>query len=69
MVVATDSMKNFILRNTADYTGSTTEGLLQLLSSRFLDKYDHVTAVSVSADRLPFEQVMVPGVRGLNRVI
>ncbi|WP_405175894.1 factor-independent urate hydroxylase [Paenibacillus sp. FSL H8-0261] len=67
MVVATDSMKNFILRNTADYTGSTTEGLLQLLSSRFLDKYDHVTAVSVSADRLPFEQVMVPGVEGLKQ--
>lgn len=67
MVVATDSMKNFILRNTADYTGSTTEGLLQLLSDRFLDKYDHVTAVSVSADRLPFEQVMVPGVEGLKQ--
>jgi urate oxidase/2-oxo-4-hydroxy-4-carboxy-5-ureidoimidazoline decarboxylase len=67
MVVATDSMKNFILRNTADYTGSTTEGLMQLLSSRFLDKYSHVTAIAITAARIPFEQVMVPGRGGLEQ--
>jgi urate oxidase/2-oxo-4-hydroxy-4-carboxy-5-ureidoimidazoline decarboxylase len=61
MVVATDSMKKFIQRNTVDYTGNTTEGLLQLLSSRFIDKYSHVAAISVTADRLPFKRVMVPG--------
>ncbi|AOZ93169.1 factor-independent urate hydroxylase [Paenibacillus crassostreae] len=67
MVVATDSMKNFILRNSADYTGSTTEGLLQLLSSRFMDRYNHVTSISITAHRIPFEQVMVPCSEGLKQ--
>lgn len=67
MIVATDSMKNFILRNTADYTGSTTEGLLHLLSSRFIQKYSHITSVSISADRLTFEPVLVPGNEGFKQ--
>ena len=38
-VVATDSMKNFILRQGLNYTGSTFEGLLEMLGQRFLETY------------------------------
>lgn len=58
-VVATDSMKNFILRETACYEGSTTEGLLAFLSKRFLDRYPHIDAIEISADRMPFNSVTV----------
>lgn len=58
-VVATDSMKNFILRQTANYEGSTTEGLLAFISERFLERYPHIDAIEISADRLPFCPVPV----------
>ncbi|HTG69957.1 MAG TPA: urate oxidase [Candidatus Udaeobacter sp.] len=56
-VVATDSMKNFILRQTANYEGSTTEGLLAFISEQFLERYPHIDAIEISADRLPFNAV------------
>ncbi|WP_028610913.1 factor-independent urate hydroxylase [Paenibacillus harenae] len=58
-VVATDSMKNFILRQTASYDGSTTEGLLTFLGKRFLERYPHIDSLEISADRLPFNSVTV----------
>ncbi|WP_199617368.1 factor-independent urate hydroxylase [Paenibacillus alkalitolerans] len=59
MVVATDSMKNFILRQGASYEGSTTEGFLAFVSERFMNKYGHITAISIAGDRLPFDGVRV----------
>ncbi|MBB6675453.1 factor-independent urate hydroxylase [Cohnella nanjingensis] len=59
LVVATDSMKNFILRETARYEGSTTEGLLAFIGELFLEKYPHVTAIEAEGHRLPFETVQV----------
>lgn len=56
-VIATDSMKNFILRQTANYEGSTTEGLLAFISEQFLEHYPHIDAIEISADRLPFSAV------------
>ncbi|MGO4544042.1 factor-independent urate hydroxylase [Paenibacillus sp. 2TAB23] len=58
-VVATDSMKNFILRQTAQYGGSTTEGLLAFISERFMERYPHIDAIEIQADRLPFSAVTV----------
>ncbi|WP_138751448.1 factor-independent urate hydroxylase [Paenibacillus sinopodophylli] len=58
-VVATDSMKNFILRQTAQFAGSTTEGLLAFISQRFLERYPHIDAIEIQADRLPFHAVTV----------
>ncbi|MCA0754171.1 urate oxidase [Paenibacillus sp. N4] len=63
-VVATDSMKNFILRQTAQYDGSTTEGLLAFLGLRFMETYPHIDAVEMSADRMPFSSVTVAGDSG-----
>ncbi|WP_373232879.1 factor-independent urate hydroxylase [Cohnella sp.] len=64
LVVATDSMKNFILRHTADYKGSTTEGLLSYISELFFEKYDHISAIEIEADRIPFLTLQVPGQDG-----
>ncbi|MGO4106709.1 factor-independent urate hydroxylase [Paenibacillus sp. YAF4_2] len=64
LVVATDSMKNFILRNTASYEGSTTEGLLAFISSKFMDRYPHIDAVELSADRIPFQTLVVASASG-----
>ncbi|WP_424765515.1 factor-independent urate hydroxylase [Paenibacillus sp. sgz302251] len=64
-VVATDSMKNFILRLTAQYEGSTTEGLLSFISKRFMERYPHIDAVEVSADRMPFLAVSIAEETGL----
>lgn len=58
-VVATDSMKNFILRQTADFEGSTTEGLLAFISKQFLSRYPHIDAIELSADRIPFHTLEV----------
>lgn len=64
LVVATDSMKNFILQHTANYQGSTTEGLLAYISERFFEKYDHITAIEIAASRIPFHSLQVPGQEG-----
>ncbi|GLX70735.1 factor-independent urate hydroxylase [Paenibacillus glycanilyticus] len=65
LVVATDSMKNFILRHTADYEGSTTEGLLSFISTKFMDRYPHIDAVELSADRIPFQTLEVASPSGV----
>jgi urate oxidase / 2-oxo-4-hydroxy-4-carboxy-5-ureidoimidazoline decarboxylase len=59
-VVATDSMKNFILRQAAEFEGNTIEGFLAFISERFLEKYPHVTSIALTGDRLPFDPVEVP---------
>lgn len=59
MVVATDSMKNFIQRHLGSYEGATVEGFLAYVGEAFLEKYDHVETAEVYADHLPFEKVNV----------
>ncbi|MDF2960822.1 MAG: uricase [Paenibacillus sp.] len=59
LVVATDSMKNFILRHTADFTGNTVEAYLHHIATLFLDKYTHLTGIELSAERIPFDPVPV----------
>lgn len=65
LVVATDSMKNFILRNTANYQGSTTEGLLSDLAKQFFARYAHIDQIELSGQRIPFETLQVAGVSGM----
>lgn len=64
-VVATDSMKNFILRHAAQYNGPTFEGFLAFVCKRFLATYAHLSAVEITADEIPFETVQVAGQNGL----
>lgn len=60
LIVATDSMKNFIQAHAAKYEGSTMEGFIEFVSKRFLDKYDHIEAVEMKAYEIPFDPVYVP---------
>jgi len=60
MVVATDSMKNFVLHQAGEYDGATIEGFLQFVGAAFLETYPQMTAVRVSADEIPFDERPVP---------
>ena len=55
LVVATDSMKNFIQRHLASYKGSTLEGFANHVSEAFLAKYPQIDYVSILAEDIPFD--------------
>ena len=59
-VVATDSMKNFILRQALAYEGSTLEGFLDLLGRQFLGTYPQMERLRVTGRELPFTAARVP---------
>jgi urate oxidase / 2-oxo-4-hydroxy-4-carboxy-5-ureidoimidazoline decarboxylase len=60
-VVATDSMKNFILRQAAEYEGATLEGYLAQLGRGFIERYEQMQELRVSGRELPFSAADVPG--------
>ncbi|MFJ9384431.1 factor-independent urate hydroxylase [Peribacillus sp. NPDC101481] len=57
MVVATDSMKNFIQRHLATFKGATLEGFASYVSEAFLNKYPQIDTVKLIAEDIPFEAV------------
>src|SRR5437667_9261075 len=59
-VVATDSMKNFILRQALAYEGSTLEGFLDLLGRQFLAAYPQMERLRITGRELPFTAARVP---------
>src|SRR5882762_2208594 len=59
-VVATDSMKNFILRQGLYYSGATFEGLLEMLGRRFLETYSQMERLRLTARELSFQPVPLP---------
>ena len=61
MVVATDSMKNFVHHHMGDYEGATLEGFLEYVGAALLETYDQMESVTVSASEVPFEECVVPG--------
>lgn len=63
-VVATDSMKNFVLHQAGEYEGATVEGFLHFVGQEFLETYSHVEAVKMSATQHPFDERPVPGDNG-----
>ncbi len=60
MVVATDSMKNFVIRETLAFDGATLEGLCRFLADRFAETYPQLRSLRVSGRELPFAGVPVP---------
>jgi urate oxidase len=56
-LVATDSMKNFIQRETMNFTGDTLEGLCYFLAEKFMRKYPQVEGAQISAAEIPYEPV------------
>jgi urate oxidase / 2-oxo-4-hydroxy-4-carboxy-5-ureidoimidazoline decarboxylase len=63
-VVATDSMKNFILSQAREHEGATLEGYLARLGTGFLERYEQMHDVRVSGRELPFDAAHVPGDQG-----
>ena len=65
MVVATDSMKNIILRHALDIPCATPAGYLDSLGRYLLATYPQMQALRLTARELPFDAVPVPdGVGG-----
>jgi urate oxidase len=63
-VVATDTMKNVILKEALAYDGATLEGFLAHLGQRFLALYPEMGHIRVSGRELPFVAPQVPGAGG-----
>lgn len=53
-LIATDSMKNFIQRETMNFGGNDLEGYLKFLGEMFLAKYAQVDGLQISASEIPY---------------
>ena len=63
-VVATDSMKNIILKEALAYEGSTLEGYLAHVGRHFITTYEQVSDIALSIRELPFPAALVPDGEG-----
>ena len=64
LVVATDTMKNFIHRESLAFTGATLEEWVAFVGRRFLETYPHMERVRVLGTEIPFEPAVVPAADG-----
>ena len=53
-LIATDSMKNFIHRETFSFTGFGLENYCRYIGKKFLDTYPQVEGLQMSAVQLPY---------------
>ena len=53
-LIATDSMKNFIQRETLNFTGYDLESYCHFLAVLFLETYPHVEGAQISATAIPY---------------
>jgi urate oxidase len=53
-LIATDSMKNFIQRETMNFEGYDLEAYTRFLGDKFLQKYPQVEGLQISASHLPY---------------
>lgn len=60
MIVATDSMKNFIIRESLSFEGATLEGLLHHLGTGFSTTYEQLHTLRMTGRQLPFSGGSVP---------
>jgi urate oxidase len=56
-LVATDSMKNFIQRETLNFDGYDLEEYCRFLAGKFLRTYSHAQGVQVSATEIPYAPI------------
>ena len=63
-VVATDSMKNIILKEALAYDGATLEGYLAHVGRHFIATYGQVSDIALSIRELPFPAALVPDGEG-----
>ena len=56
-LIATDSMKNFIQRETMNFAGNDLEAYCRFLGEAFLAKYAHVEGLQISASEVRYEAI------------
>jgi len=56
-LVATDSMKNFIQRETLAFDGNGLEAYAEFLATKFLATYPQVEGIKVTADEVPYDSL------------
>ncbi len=64
MLIATDSMKNFVLHQAGEFNGPTVEGFLEFVGRKFLETYPQMSGVRLSATEFTFDERPVPGEDG-----
>src|SRR3954465_11378865 len=60
LVVATDTMKNFVHQVAIEFEGATLEEYLFFLARRFFQTWDHVRTLRVSGREIPYPAATVP---------
>jgi urate oxidase len=61
-LIATDSMKNFVQRETLNYTGDDLEAYCLFLGDKFLAKYPQTEGLQLTATEIPFSGIGDPEV-------
>jgi urate oxidase/2-oxo-4-hydroxy-4-carboxy-5-ureidoimidazoline decarboxylase len=61
-LVATDSMKNFIQRETLNFQGEALEPYCRFLAETFMRTYPHTEGIQVSAEEIPYGAIAGGGV-------
>jgi urate oxidase / 2-oxo-4-hydroxy-4-carboxy-5-ureidoimidazoline decarboxylase len=56
-LIATDSMKNFIQRETMNFAGNDLEGFCRFIAKKFLSIYPQAEGAQVSASEIPYEAI------------
>ena len=56
-LIATDSMKNFVQRETLNFTGNDLESYCLFLGEKFLGKYKQTEGLQISAVEIPFREL------------
>jgi urate oxidase / 2-oxo-4-hydroxy-4-carboxy-5-ureidoimidazoline decarboxylase len=56
-LIATDSMKNFIQRETLNFPGYDLESYCRFLAARFLETYPHVEGAQITATAIPYQPI------------
>lgn len=56
LVVATDSMKNFVHHMALEFEGDALEDFLSAIVERFLDRYDHIDGIDVEGREVTFAE-------------
>ncbi len=57
-LIATDSMKNFIQRETMNFVGYDLEAYVRFLGDKFLGIYPQVEGLQISASQIPYEGIV-----------
>ena len=61
-LIATDSMKNFVQRETLNYTGDDLEAFCLFLAEKFLAKYPQCEGLQISATEIPYGEINESGI-------